>query len=177
LLLGQTLHTRPEEIYLALIEGTAFGALTIIKRFQEYGVDITEVINCGGIAEKNPLVMQIYADVFGLEMKIARSSQTCALGAAMAGAVAAGKGSGGYGRFEEAQAAMCGVKPGSFKPRPGHHQVYQELYKLYRQLHDAFGTKNWNGKLYPLMKDLLDIRDRQLERARDLACWKKKNKN
>ncbi len=86
LLVGQTLHTRPEEIYLALIEGTAFGALTIIKRLQEYGVKITEVINCGGIAEKNPLVMQVYADVFGLEMKLAGSSQTCALGAAMAGA-------------------------------------------------------------------------------------------
>jgi len=80
LLVGQTLHTRPEEIYLALIEGTAFGALTIIKRFEEYGVRIKEVINCGGIAEKNPLVMQVYADVLGLEMKIARSSQTCALG-------------------------------------------------------------------------------------------------
>ncbi|MDI6849793.1 MAG: ribulokinase [Candidatus Saccharicenans sp.] len=166
LLLGQTLHSRPEEIYLALIEGTAFGAMTIIKRFQEYGVEINEVINCGGIAEKNPLVMQIYADVFGLEMKVARSSQTCALGAAMAGAVAVGSRGGGYDRFEEAQAAMCGVKPFSFKPRPDRHQVYQELYRLYRELHDSFGTRDWQGNLYHLMKDLLDIRDRQLEKAR-----------
>ncbi len=170
LLLGQTLHTRPEEIYLALIESTAFGALTIIKRFREYGVEINEIINCGGIAEKNPLVMQIYADVFGMEMKIARSSQTCALGAAIAGAVVAGKNAGGYDSFEEAQAAMCGLKPVSFKPRPDRHQVYQELYRLYRELHDAFGTREWQGNLYHLMKDLLDIRDRQLARARELAA-------
>ena len=175
LLVGQTLHTRPEEIYLALIEGTAFGALTIIKRFEEYGVKIKEVINCGGIAEKNPLVMQVYADVFGLEMKIARSSQTCALGSAMAGAVAAGKKAGGYESFEQAQKAMCGLKPFSFKPRKDYHQVYEELYPLYRELHDAFGTRSWSGNLYHLMKDLLDIRDRQLEKARQLEASRKKN--
>ncbi|MGB9835130.1 MAG: ribulokinase [Candidatus Saccharicenans sp.] len=176
LLLGQTLHTRPEEIYLALIEATAFGALTIIKRFQEYGVEINEVINCGGIAEKNPLVMQIYADVFGLEMKIARSSQTCALGSAMAGAVVAGRTAGGHDTFEEAQAAMCGVKPKTFKPRPEYHQVYRELYRLYRELHDAFGTRIWQGNLYHVMKDLLEIRDRQLEKARQLMAKKKRVK-
>ncbi|MGB9893514.1 MAG: FGGY-family carbohydrate kinase, partial [Candidatus Saccharicenans sp.] len=177
LLLGQTLHTKPEEIYLALIEGTAFGALTIIKRFQEYGVEINEVINCGGIAEKNPLVMQIYADVFGLEMKVARSSQTCALGAAIAGAVVAGKAAGGFDRFEKAQAAMCRVKPKSFKPRPEFHRVYRELYLLYRELHDAFGTKDWKGQLYHLMKALLIIRDRQLEKARRLSSRRKAKRN
>ena len=159
LLLGQTLHTTPEEIYRALIEATAFGALTIIRRFEEYGVAIDEVIACGGIAEKNPLVMQIYADVTGKEMKIARSAQTCALGSAIAGAVAAGA----YPRFAEAQRAMGGVKPRSFKPDPGRHKVYVELYALYRQLHDAFGTKAETGSLYNVMKDLLRIRDRELE--------------
>ena len=79
LLLGQTLHTKPEEIYRALIEATAFGALTIINRFEEYGVKVSEIINCGGIAEKSPLVMQIYADVTGREMKVSRSAQSCAL--------------------------------------------------------------------------------------------------
>ena len=158
LLLGQTLHTKPEEIYLALIEATAFGALTIIKRFQEYGVRIDEVINCGGIAEKNPLVMQIYADVTGLEMKIARSAQTCALGSAIAGAVAAGA----HGDFAAAQTAMCGLKTKTYKPNPEHHRVYGELYPLYRKLHDAFGTPGWTGSLYSVMKDLLDIRDKQL---------------
>jgi len=162
LLIGQTLHTRPEEIYRALIEATAFGALTIIERFEEYGVAIEEVINCGGIAEKNPLVMQIYADVAGKEMKIARSAQTCALGSAMAGAVVAGEANGGYADFTRAQAAMAGVKKRTFKPDPDAHAVYGELYKLYRQLHDAFGTKEYSGGLYNVMKDLLELRDKQL---------------
>src|ERR1039458_2147062 len=90
LLLGQTLYTTPAEIYRALIEATAFGALTIINRFEEYGVKVEQIVNCGGIAEKNPLVMQIYADVTGRPIKISRSGQTCALGAAIAGAVVAG---------------------------------------------------------------------------------------
>jgi len=166
LLLGQTLHTRPEEIYRALIEATAFGALTIIRRFEEYGVRIDEVIACGGIAEKNPLVMQIYADVIGKEMKIARSAQTCALGSAIAGAVAAGRDAGGYGAFAEAQAAMCEVKPRTFKTDPANHQVYLDLFKLYRQLHDAFGSESWSGPMNNVMKDLLAIRDRQLMRTK-----------
>ncbi len=160
LLVGMTLHTRPEEIYRALVEGTAFGALTIIRRFEEFGIRIDEVVNCGGIAEKNPMVMQIYADVIGKEMKIARSGQTCALGSAMAGAVVAGRAAGGYETFEEAQAAMVGVKPRTFKPDPKAHAVYAELYKVYRQLHDAFGTTDWTGNLHNVMKDLLAIRDR-----------------
>ncbi len=161
LLIGQTLLTTPEEIYRALIEATAFGALTIINRFEEYGVRVSEIINCGGIAEKNPFVLQVYADVTGREMKIARSVQTCALGAAIAGAVVAGKKRGGYASFGEAQEAMCGVKNESFRPNPENHRVYQELYRLYLQLHDAFGTREWSGKMHNVMKDLLAIRDRQ----------------
>ena len=162
LLVGMSLHTTPEEIYRALIEATAFGALTIIRRFEDYDVRIDEVIACGGIAEKNPLVLQIYADVIGKDMKITRSGQTCALGSAIAGAVAAGPTAGGYASFGEAQAAMCGVKPKAFKPDPTNRAVYAELYTLYHQLHDAFGTKMWTGSLYNVMKDLLAIRDRQL---------------
>jgi L-ribulokinase len=161
LLVGQTLHTKPEEIYRALIEGTAFGALTIINRYEEYGVKISEVINCGGIAEKNPLIMQIYADVIGREMKIAKSAQTCALGSAIAGAVVAGTEAGGYSSFPEAQDAMCGIKEVSYKPDIENHRIYKELYILYSQLHDAFGRKDWSGSLYNVMKDLLLIRERQ----------------
>ena len=106
--------------------------------------------------------MQIYADVTGKEMKIARSAQTCALGSAIAGAVAAGEAPAATD-FAEAQAAMCGVKPRTFKPDPESHKIYEELYKLYRQLHDAFGTKKRSGSLYNVMKDLLAIRDRELE--------------
>ncbi|HUW20842.1 MAG TPA: ribulokinase [Sedimentisphaerales bacterium] len=160
LLLGQTLHTEPEEIYRALIEATAFGALTIINRFEEYGVKVSEVINCGGIAEKNPLIMQIYADVTGREMKLSRSAQACALGAAIAGAVVAGKKAGGYDSVPEAQAAMCGVKKKTFKPIPANHKVYQELYSVYKQLHDAFGLQSYSGTMANVMKDLLAIKDK-----------------
>jgi L-ribulokinase len=159
LLLGQTLHTKPEEIYRALIEATAFGALTIINRFEEYGVKVSEVINCGGIAEKNPLLMQIYADVTGREMKISRSAQSCALGACIAGAVVAGSKSGGYDSFADAQTAMCGIKDITYKPIAENHKVYQRLYVLYKQLHDAFGTQDWSGGLANVMKELLNIKD------------------
>ena len=104
LLLGQTLYTTPAEIYRALIEATAFGALTIINRFEEYGVKVEQIVNCGGIAEKNPLVMQIYADVTGRPSRSRASAQTCALGAAIAGAVVAGKAAGGYANFAAAAA-------------------------------------------------------------------------
>jgi L-ribulokinase len=167
LLVGQTLHTKPAEIYRALIEGTAFGALTIINRYEEFGVKIAEVINCGGIAEKNPLIMQIYADVMGREMKIARSAQTCALGSAIAGAVVAGRDAGGYGNFPEAQAAMCGIKEVSTKPDAERHRVYQDLFRLYSQLHDAFGRKDWSGSLFHVMKDLLSLRE---DRTREDRC-------
>ncbi len=159
LLMGQTLHTKPEEIYRALIEATAFGALTIINRFEEYGVKVDEVINCGGIAEKNPLLMQIYADVTGREMKLSRSAQTCALGSCIAGAVIAGKAGGGYDNFANAQAAMCAIKEVTYKPIAENHRLYQRLYALYKQLHDAFGLKDWSGKLANVMKELLDIKD------------------
>jgi len=165
LLLGQTLHTTSEEIYRALVEATAFGALAIINRFEEYGVKVEEVVNCGGIAEKSPFLMQVYADVLGREMKTARSAQTCALGAAIAGSVAAGPERGGYGSFAEAQAAVCGVKPRVFRPDPARNKIYRELYRLYRELHDAFGTKAWTGNLHHVMKDLLAVRDVQRTKA------------
>ena len=155
LLVGQTLYTTPAEIYRALIEATAFGALTIINRFEEYGVKVDQVINCGGIAEKSPIVMQIYADVTGRPMKISRSAQTCALGAAIAGAVVAGV----YSDYASAQKAMTGLKPKVYKPNPKAHQVYKELYVLYRKMHDAFGTQEWNGNLYDVMKELIRIRN------------------
>lgn len=160
LLIGQTLHTTRPEVYRALIEGSAFGARMIMERLEEYGVAVREVINCGGIAEKNPLVMQIYADVTGRPMKISRSGQTCALGAAIYGAVVAGKAAGGFDTVEEAQVKMCGLKAKVYKPDPRKHEIYNELFGLYRKLHDAFGTPSGNGSLYSVMKDLLAIRDR-----------------
>ncbi|HWD91918.1 MAG TPA: ribulokinase [Verrucomicrobiae bacterium] len=156
LLVGQTLYTTPAEIYRALIEATAFGALTIINRFEEYGVKINQIINCGGIADKNPVVMQIYADVTGRPMKVSRSAQTCALGSAIAAAVVAGA----HKNFSAAQKAMTGLKPRVFKPRADARAVYRELYSLYQDLHDAFGTEHWNGNLHGIMKQLIALRQK-----------------
>ncbi len=156
LLLGQTLHTKASEIYRAYIEATAFGALTIIKRIEDYGVPVHEVINTGGLSIKNATLMQIYADVIGKPMKVARSEQTCALGAALFGAVAAGAGT-----VAELQARMTACRERVYHPEPEAHAVYAELYQLYRTLHDAFGTTAWNGNLSHIMKTLLEIRDRQ----------------
>jgi L-ribulokinase len=156
LLVGQTLHTTPAEIYRALIEATAFGALTIMNRFEEYGVEVKEVVNCGGIAEKNLLVLQVYADVTGRPMKVVRSAQTCALGAAMCGAVVAGE----FENLEAAQDAMSGLKEKVFEPDEPSHDTYASLYELYGSMHDAFGTKEWNGNLYNVMKRLIEIRSK-----------------
>ena len=158
LLLGQTLHTQPHEIYRALIEATAFGALAIIDRIEENGVQIKDVINCGGLAIKSPLIMQIYADITGRPMKISKSEQTPALGAAIFGAVSAGKEVSGFDDVLQAQEVMTGISK-TYEPNKENHLVYKKLYKIYKQLHDSFGTKDWKGNMFNLMKDLLDIRD------------------
>jgi len=156
LLVGQTLYSTPAEVYRALIEATAFGALTIINRFEEYGVKISQIVNCGGIAEKSAITMQIYADVTGRPMKISRSAQTCALGSAIAAAVIAGA----HKDYAAAQKAMTGLKPIVYKPNAKAHATYKELYALYKQLHDAFGTSDGGGNLYGVMKKLIEIRSR-----------------
>jgi L-ribulokinase len=157
LLVGQTLHTKAPEVYRALVEATAFGALTIINRLEEYGVHVEEVVNCGGIAEKNPFVMQIYADVCNRPMKISRSAQTCALGAAIFGAVAGGA----YENVQQAQAKMTGVKKKVYTPAKDSADVYADIYPLYKQLHDAFGMRDGHGDtLGRVMKELIAIRSR-----------------
>jgi L-ribulokinase len=159
LIVGQTLHTTRAEIYRALVEATAFGARAIIERMQDYGVPIDRVVCCGGIAEKNDLFMQVYADVLGTPMLTAGSPQTPALGAAIAAAVAAGV----YDSFEAAQDRMTCLGARSFAPRPDAHTVYDDLYALYRSLHDTFGGVDGSverADLPGLMKRLLDIRER-----------------
>ena len=161
LIVGQTLHTTRAEIYRALIEATAFGARVIIERLQAHGVPIDRVVCCGGVAEKNPLFMQIYADVLAHPMHIAGSPQTPALGAAISAAVAAGAAAGGYDRFEGAQMQMTSLKPRAYMPDPGHRAVYDELYAIYRELHDTFGgVVPAPVGLGDLMKRLLAVRDR-----------------
>jgi L-ribulokinase len=161
LLLGQTLQTSRADVYRALIEATAFGARAIVERLTDYRVPIERVVCCGGIAEKNDLFMQIYADVLGRPMLIAGSGQAPALGAAIAAAVAAGPAAGGYDRFEAAQRRMTSLKEKRFMPDRGAHRVYDELYALYRQLHDAFGgVAGATADFGALMKRLLALRER-----------------
>jgi len=160
LLVGCTLHTTRAEIYRALIEATAFGARRILDRIEEYGVKVSEVVNCGGIAEKNPLFMQIYADVLGRPMRISGSAQTCALGSALMAAVAAGPAAGGYASAEEAQAVICTFKDKVYRPSPDRQAVYEELYGLYRELHDSFGLRRKKFDHYGVMKSLLAISQR-----------------
>jgi len=118
------------------------------------------VVCCGGIAEKNPLFMQVYADVLGHPMLVAGSPQTPAIGAAVAAAVTAGAAAGGYDRFEEAQARMTSIKDTAFVPDPSARPVYDALYALYRELHDGFGgVPGARGEFGSLMKRLLAIRD------------------
>jgi L-ribulokinase len=165
LLVGQTLYTEPAEIYRALIEATAFGARAIIERIAEHGVPISRVVCCGGIAEKNGLLMQIYADVTGRTMQVSGSSQACALGAAVAAAVLAGEAKGGYKNFPEAQRKMTTIKDIVYKPDPARQKIYDRLYRLYLQLHDAFGGVSSQVDLKHIMKDLIVLKEEQNRQA------------
>ena len=161
LLLGQTLHTTRAEVYRALIEATAFGARAIVERFVEHGVPVERIVCCGGIAAKNDLFLQIYADVLGRPMLVAGSPQTPALGAAISATVAAGADAGGYPSFEEAQDRMTFLKDERFDPDPAAVTVYDELYGLYKELHDHFGgVVGASGDLPSVMKRLLALRER-----------------
>jgi L-ribulokinase len=139
MLIGATLLTKPEEIYRALIEATAYGTRVIIEMLERNGVPVWELIACGGLPDKNNLLMQIYADVTGREFKIAGSSQTPALGSAMFGAVAAGRARGGYDSIYEAAPVMGKLKGETFKPNPEAVKVYDKLFGEYMLLHDYFG--------------------------------------
>lgn len=154
LLLGQDLYTTRAEIYRALIEATAFGARAIIERIREYGVPIDRVVCTGGIAEKNPLLMQIYADVTGCTMLVAGSSQTCALGSAISAAVLAKA----HPSFDAAQQAMTSLRPERYEPIAARQAVYDQLYALYRDLHDSFGGLTKSADLSRVMKSLLEIK-------------------
>lgn len=139
LFLGMTLATKPEELYRALIEATAFGKKVIIDNFREHGVPVTELYACGGLPDKNKMLMQIYADVLNIEIKMSDSKQTPALGSAMFAATAAGKAVGGYDSILEAAKQMAKVKEESFKPIPENVAVYETIYEEYVKLHDYFG--------------------------------------
>lgn len=138
-LIGQTLATKPEEIYRALIEATAFGTRIIIEAFEEHRVPVNEIVATGGLPDRNRLLMQIYADVTGREIKVAAARQTPALGSAMFGAVAAGRDAGGYDTIYEASKAMAHLRDEKYIPTPAHKEIYDQLFAEYKLLHDYFG--------------------------------------
>jgi L-ribulokinase len=156
MVLGLTLHSSPAEIFRALLEATAFGARMIRDRMTEYGIAINTVINCGGIAIKSPIIMQIYADVLNCRMLVSDSDQTCALGSAMAGAVAAGV----HADFQEANCMAAGIQA-EYTPIPENVAVYERLFSLYRKLHDIFGTQSYAENQFDTMKALIAIREEQ----------------
>jgi L-ribulokinase len=151
LLVGQTLATTAAEIYRALIEATAFGARVIVEQVERYSLPIDDVVVSGGIA-RSPLAMQIYADVLGRPVRLARSPNASAAGAAIFGAVAGGA----HPDAERAQAAMGGVGDVAYRPRPDAVRTYERLFAVYRLLHDAFGRPD--GALRGVMKELIEIR-------------------
>lgn len=139
LMIGMTLSTTPAEMYRAVLESTAFGTYKIIRACEDGGLPVNEIIACGGLPNKNPLLMQIFADVTNRSIRIAESEQTVALGAAIWGAVAAGAEAGGYASVSEAANAMAGLREETYTPNPEAHSVYKTLFAEYEKLHDYFG--------------------------------------
>ncbi len=161
LLVGMTLATRAPEIYRALIEATAFGTRVIVEAFEAAGVAVDGIVACGGLPERNELVMQIFADVTGREFAVAASSQTPALGSAMFGAVAAGAAAGGYDSIVDASTRMAALARRRFRPDPDHQATYDELHREYVRLHDLFGRDGTD-----VMKRLKSIQRRAAAGAR-----------
>jgi L-ribulokinase len=157
MLLGATLATRPEEIYRALIEATAYGTRMIVETFDEHGVPVNEIVATGGLPDRNPLLMQIYADVTGRPIHVAGTSQGGALGSAMHGAVAAGKAAGGYDSIFEATRPMSRLRDEAYEPIPDHKAIYDRLYSEYAILHDYFG-RGTNDVMKRLKRLKADVR-------------------
>jgi L-ribulokinase len=117
-------------IFRALVEATAYGSKAIVDRFLENGVEIESVIGIGGISQKSPFVMQTLADVLGMPIKVAKTEQACAFGAAMFAAVVAGV----HSKVENAQKAMGQGFLSEYQPAEAHHRIYMEMYKKYLAL-------------------------------------------
>jgi len=156
MIMGMTLTTKPEEIYRALIESTAFGCRMIFDTYEEHGVNIRALYACGGVSKKNAMLMQIYADVLNREIRVASSSQAPAMGSAMFGAVAAGKAQGGYDSIVDAAKEMGRIDEKYYTPNPENVPVYDKLYQEYAILYDFFG-RGGND----VMKRLKAIREQQ----------------
>ncbi|MFE4895335.1 ribulokinase [Peribacillus butanolivorans] len=158
LLIGLTLHTKPEEIFRAYLESTAFGAKIIAETYKEWGMNVEEVVACGGLPQRNPLLMQIYADVLNMPIKISKSDYAPAIGAAILGAVAAGSENGGYDEMEIAIQSMSQPIEKTYYPVSEDVEVYEKMFKYYKQLHDYFGVGHIG-----VMKALKQFRNQKKE--------------
>ena len=161
LIVGQTLATEAHDIYRALIEATAFGTRVIVDALAAGGVPVDRIVACGGLPDRNRLMMQIFADVTGRQIRVAASSQTPALGAAMFGALAAGEARGGYATIEQAAERMAHLRPETYEPSAEDSATYDRLYREYLRLHDLFGRGQ-----NPVMKTLKALRLQVLARDR-----------
>ncbi len=161
MIVGYTLLTKPEDIYRALLESTAFGTRKIVEDFKVHGVPVDNIVISGGIAQKNPFAMQIYSDVLDCDIHISGSKQNAALSAAIWGAIAAGEKRGGYDRISEAAEAMGKLSATVYHPDIKNHELYNRLYEKYTVLHDYFGKENPN-----LMKDLKLMTEESMKSGR-----------
>lgn len=155
ILIGLTLHTKPEEIYRAYMESTAFGAKIIVNTYREWGMNVKEVFACGGLPQRNNLLMQIYADILNMPIKISQSDYAPAIGAAILGAVAAGKENNGYSEIEEAIQHMAQPIEKTFYPNPESVDVYETIFNYYKEMHNYFGLQH-----VKMMKTLKKYRNR-----------------
>ena len=153
MIMGMTLQTRPEEMLRAIFEATGYGARMVVEEFGKNQMPVKEIVAVGGIAEKNAILIQMYADIIGCDIIVSDVKQACALGTAIYAAVAAGRAGGGYDTIEEAVEAMGALGGRRFTPDPENHRLYDRLFEIYRVLHDVFGRGGM-----PVMKELLDIK-------------------
>ena len=163
LIMGMNLTTRPEEIYRALIEATAYGTRKILDTFEESGVPVEKIYATGGISQKNAFAMKIFADITKRPIRIAASRNSGALGSAVLASLAAGSEKGGFDRIEDATAVMANLTDIEYIPDPKHSEIYDKLYTAYTELHDYFGR---GGS--PVMRKLKDI---QKEAVLKKAEW------
>lgn len=146
-LFGMTLQTRPEEIYRALMEGIAFGKRMIIEQMEMAGVRCRQLYATGGVAQKNPLIMQIMADVLGREIRVPAIANGSCMGSAMFGAVAAGRKGGGYDTIEEAVEAMGPPVGKIYIPDQSASAAYDVLFQMYREMYLYMGNSSMLKRL------------------------------
>lgn len=148
---GVTLQTTAAEIYRALLESIAFGNRAVLDNFRGNGFFINEIVACGGISEKSPLLMQLFADTTGLPLLVAASAQVPARGSALFGATAAGVPAGGFASVQEAASALRPGTARTYLPNPGAVSTYESVYRVWKGLHDMLGRSE-SGWLHELKR-------------------------